>query len=267
MSIAAKLRNTGLVLAMSGLCLGGAALAGGSAADMPAPADDALSASGAIAQDVPMVLPDPVVLELYTSQGCVACPPADEIFSVIAEQPGVLALALHVDYWDYLGWKDAFSRPEFTDRQRRYAKAANSRMVYTPEVIVAGTDRIQGTEAAAIAEAIAIHSTMSPKIELDALRDDQGWVEIGARALVPLEGPVRVHLVHYLPEQHVRIERGENEGREMVYRNIVTSWTTIGEWTGKEALAMRIHSDPRQKVAVIMQKPGPGAVMAAARVD
>ena len=84
----------------------------------------------------------PVVLELFTSQGCSSCPPADALLAELAERPDIIALALHVDYWDYLGWKDSFGSPKYTARQRAYAKAARSRSVYTPEMVVQGEDRV-----------------------------------------------------------------------------------------------------------------------------
>ena len=100
----------------------------------------------------------PVVLELYTSQGCSSCPPADALFAHLAQRDDVIALALHVDYWDYLGWKDAFARPRHTARQKAYAKAARSRTIFTPEMIVQGEDRVKGHDAAAISVLIAAAS-------------------------------------------------------------------------------------------------------------
>ena len=87
-----------------------------------------------------------VVVELYTSQGCSSCPPADAYLEELAQEPGVIALALHVDYWDYLGWKDEFANPDFTDRQKTYATANGSNTIYTPQMVVAGTDMVEGSD-------------------------------------------------------------------------------------------------------------------------
>src|SRR5918996_4983900 len=89
---------------------------------------------------------NPVVVELFTSQGCSSCPPADALLAELAGKDGVIALALHVDYWDYLGWADSFASPAFTARQRAYAKKAHSRTIYTPQMIVQGEDRLVGSD-------------------------------------------------------------------------------------------------------------------------
>ena len=88
---------------------------------------------------------DGVVVEFYTSQGCSSCPPADDFFAELAHQPGVIALALHVDYWDYIGWQDSFASPRFTDRQRAYARAGGSTTIYTPQMIVNGSAQVIGS--------------------------------------------------------------------------------------------------------------------------
>ena len=95
----------------------------------------------------------PVVVELFTSQGCSSCPPADELLREMSKRPDVIALAFHVDYWDYIGWKDEFAHPGFTKRQKAYAKAAGERMVYTPQMIVHGVVRVVGHEPEALAAA------------------------------------------------------------------------------------------------------------------
>ena len=110
----------------------------------------ALLAATSLAPVLAHAQASPVVLELYTSQGCSSCPPADALFADLARRDDVIALALHVDYWDYLGWRDAFARPRHTARQKAYAKAARSRTIFTPEMIVQGEDRLKGHAAAAI---------------------------------------------------------------------------------------------------------------------
>ena len=99
----------------------------------------------------------PVVVELFTSQGCSSCPPADALLRKLAEEEDVIALALHVDYWDYLGWKDSFATPKFTARQRAYAKKARSRSIYTPQMVVQGEDRVVGNDAEMVLARISEH--------------------------------------------------------------------------------------------------------------
>ena len=94
----------------------------------------------------------PVVVELFTSQGCAACPPADALLGELARHEDVIALALHVDYWDYIGWEDVFARPEFTQRQHAYGHAAGSTVVYTPQMIVGGQERVVGVRPMAVAD-------------------------------------------------------------------------------------------------------------------
>jgi hypothetical protein len=209
---------------------------------------------------------NPVVVELYTSQGCSACPPADEFLAELAGRDDVLALALHVDYWDYLGWQDAFAQPAFTQRQKRYAKAAGAKMIYTPQIIVGGTDRVKGLRPDEIVERIAAHAAQAPRVGLRVVRDG-GTVVIELLAEPPLDRGAVVQMIRFDPEQTVMIERGENAGRSVVYRNIVTDWTAVADWPGQAPLRLELAAEGGAPVAVIVQEPGPGAVLAAARID
>lgn len=210
--------------------------------------------------------PGPVVLELYTSQGCVACPPADEVFAGFADAPGVIALALHVDYWDYLGWKDSFGAPAFTQRQKRYAKAAGARMIYTPQAIVAGIDRLEGQRPEAIADSIAARAALPPRVALTIRREGDRLV-IEALADPPLDRLAVVQVVRYHPEETVTIERGENAGHTVSYRNIVTDWSPVAEWGGKAPLRLEAAVQGADPLVVIVQETGPGPILAAARLE
>lgn len=207
-----------------------------------------------------------VVVELYTSQGCVACPPADEFVAMLASDPRILPLALHIDYWDYIGWADKFAQPKFTDRQRAYAKAVRSRMVYTPQFIIAGRDRIEGLEPEEIATRLRENLVAGAPVRLTVTREGDKLV-IRAEADPPLTEPVRVQLVRYKPEETVMIERGENAGKTITYRNIVTSWEPLGDWGGQAPLEVTAPYLGDEPGAVILQAAGPAAILAAARVD
>jgi hypothetical protein len=207
----------------------------------------------------------PVVLELYTSQGCSSCPPADALLSALAEQDGVIALALHVDYWDYLGWKDSFGKPQHTARQRNYAKAAHSRTVYTPEMVVQGQERMKGHDAAAIAGQIALHRQKRAAAELTLGRDG-GALTIELAPVGPEAGASDVHVVRFIPSEAVEIEGGENAGKQVTYTNIVTSWDTIAEWDGKAAVELRYEDVGDGPVAVIVQRTEMGPVVTAAKL-
>lgn len=209
----------------------------------------------------------PVLVELYTSQGCSSCPPADEIMARLAGDPRVVALALHVDYWDYLGWEDRFARPEFTKRQKAYAKAGGSRMIYTPQMVIGGTEAVIGNKADQIEAAIAGQSA-APRpydIRLTLTREGDHFV-IRAEAVPPSDRQFRVQLVRYAPGKQVAIERGENAGRVVAYHNIVTSWQPIGDWRATEAFSFALPADGTDPAVAIVQEAGPGAVMAVAHL-
>jgi hypothetical protein len=218
-----------------------------------------LAAAPAMAEDV-------VVIELYTSQGCSSCPPADDFVAMLAADPRLLPLALHVDYWDYIGWADRFAAPQFTDRQRDYARAIGSRTIYTPQLIIGGQDRVEGFAPEETAAHLERHLALSRDVELSTERKGDTLV-IKAWSDAPLDAPVWVQLVRYLPEETVTIERGENAGKTITYRNIVTSWEALGAWSGQEPMEIEVPYTGGQPGAVIVQSEGPSAILAAARVD
>lgn len=207
----------------------------------------------------------PVVVELYTSQGCSSCPPADALLAELAEEPGVIPLALHVDYWDYIGWSDDFANPGFTKRQKSYARAAGERMIYTPQMIVGGVERVVGHEPEAVAAAIARVAHSPSPVRLNVVRVGK-QVLIRAEANPPLDAPAMVQLVGYRPGATVEIEHGENQGLSVEYRNIVTSWERLGDWSGLAPLEIAATAGEGPGV-VIVQRQGPAEILAAARVD
>ncbi len=207
-----------------------------------------------------------VVVELYTSQGCSSCPPADEFVAMLAANPQILPLALHVDYWDYIGWEDKFADPKFTDRQKAYAKAVGSRTIYTPQLIIGGADRIEGFAPDETAERLRAHLEAGTPVRLTVTREGDRLV-IRAEADPPLDGPIRVQLVRYKSEETVTIERGENAGKTISYSNIVTSWERLEDWSGQEPLELTAPFPGDQPGAVILQEQGPAAILAAVRVD
>lgn len=207
-----------------------------------------------------------VVVELFTSQGCSSCPPADVLLGKLAKRDGVIALSLHVDYWDYLGWKDAFASPAFSDRQRRYASAAGSSMIYTPQMIIDGRDQVVGTKGMEVADLIASHKAAPKQVNMTATR---AGAAITVRAEPKAGGPARmiVQLVEYVPSQTVSIKRGENAGRDVTYHNVVTAWTKLADWDGKTALSFEAKAVTDQSAAIIIQEGLGGAIVAAAKVN
>ena len=207
-----------------------------------------------------------VVVELYTSQGCSSCPPADAYLAELADEDDVIPLALHVDYWDYIGWTDKFGDPKFTERQKAYARAAGSRMIYTPQLIVGGLDSVEGSRPAEVGALIRKHQKLAATVDLAVTRAG-GTLTIRARARQPFDNAVRVQLVRYKPSETVAIKSGENAGLTMEFRNIVTSWQALGEWTGDAPLELEADAPGSESAVVILQSQGPSLILAAARID
>jgi len=203
----------------------------------------------------------PVVIELYTSQGCSACPPADEMMHDLAARDDVIALALHVDYWDYIGWKDIFARPEHAERQRGFARRMGERMIYTPQMVVDGQAHVVGNKAMKVIDLVRRHAERPDPVVVALERQ-------GGRLLVTAEGrvarPAEVHLVRFEPEQTVEITRGENRGKTVRYVNIVRDWVVLRDWDGAAPLRLTIDRAGSGPVAVLVQEADHGPILGAA---
>lgn len=223
-----------------------------------------LAAAATLAPTVlPAEEPMPVVVELYTSQGCSSCPPADAMMQDLARMDGVIALSLHVDYWDYIGWPDSFASPQFSARQEAYAKAAGERMVYTPQIIVNGQDRVVGSDPMAVMSRLHAHAGATTPVSLRVAQEG-GTLRIEADSAAPIQ-PLAVHVVRFRPAEQVTIDGGENAGLTMTYSNIVTGWQHVGDWDGTEPLSIRVPAPGDDPAVVLLQEPGPGRIRAAAR--
>lgn len=221
-------------------------------------------ASAQVAAPMALAETAPVVVELYTSQGCSSCPPADAMLRELAKRDGVIALALHVDYWDYIGWADSFAQPAFTIRQKAYARAAGARMVYTPQMIIGGRDHVIGTKPMDVMDHIERHRGVDLPVAVELVVSGD-MVRIEAQSQSGAATPCVVQVVRYEPSQTVEIHRGENAGRTLDYVNIVTSWDVIGEWDGAEPFVAEV---PRGAgpVVVMVQGVGHGPVLGAAEL-
>jgi hypothetical protein len=206
-----------------------------------------------------------VLVELYTSQGCSSCPPADAMLADLAALDGVIPLALHVDYWDYIGWPDDFAQAAFTARQERYAMANGERTVFTPQFRIGGTDSVVGADAAAVMAALRAHAQLPPTVDLQA-RDVGGMLEISAIRLSGSE-PLMLQLASYVPQAAREILGGENNGRTITYTHVVTDWVLAARWEGADALAVQVPRPGDGPVVIILQQDGPGLVRAALRLD
>ncbi len=214
-----------------------------------------LQAAQAMAQD------GPVVVELYTSQGCSSCPPADEMLAELATRDDIIALALHVDYWDYIGWKDSFGRPENTARQHAYARAANAETVYTPQMIIGGVDHVIGSRPMQVMDAVQAQSLRGYVFEVSLTRIGN---DVVVKSAPGRGGDYVVQIVRYTPQETVAIGRGENAGRSITYANIVRSWDVVARWDGRSALALQTPAAGGEPVVAIIQQATHGPIVGAA---
>jgi hypothetical protein len=197
-----------------------------------------------------------VVLELFTSQGCSSCPPADRLLGELARDPSVIALAWHVDYWNGLGWRDRFSRPEWTERQKSYAQKLQDE-VYTPALVVNGTAMVVGSNRAAVRLAIA--STKPPSATATLRRAASG---LEAEISQTLDA-VTALLVTYDPEQATQVDAGENGGRRLVDYRVVRDARVVDAVGPKMTLppvaenqgAVLLIQDPRWRVIAAAELP------------
>ena len=174
----------------------------------------------------------PVILELFTSQGCNSCPPADALMTEWQKQPGVLPLSLHVDYWDYLGWKDTFGKKGHSKRQHDYARQMGWRQIYTPQIVIDGRYQAVGSDAGAVQAALS-KARKQERISLQAQHSNGQWqVRVPAAADQP---EAELVLCRYDRRHDVAIERGENTGRTVTYLNVARAWNRFGRWNGQAA--------------------------------
>ena len=204
----------------------------------------------------------PAVVELFTSEGCSSCPPAEAYVGELSQRPDVLALSFHVDYWDDLGWRDRFDIPEATPRQKGYAKALNLSSVYTPQIVIDGQRDFVGSDRQKIDKALSVARSGIP-VKIDVI---DGVLRIKLVA-TPGISSSEVLLVPYLRTAVSAIGRGENSGRTITEYNIVRAVHHLGSFTGEETqYAANVSSLPKDTtdVAVLVQVLRQGTVIAAA---
>lgn len=210
------------------------------------------------------------VVELFTSQGCAQCPPADAMLTSLAERGDVVALAYHVNYWDYIGWEDTFGDQSFADRQRAYAKSWGSSRIYTPQMVVNGAKGVVGSRRDEVQEAVDGASLPLP---VDVERDgDMLKVDVPAHSSL---GNATVWLVTYLDRAEVAIENGDNAGKSMVYTRVVTDRQVLGMWEAHTGAEFKLPlpevlGDHNGGFAVVVQqerKGLPGLILGAAAYD
>jgi hypothetical protein len=208
----------------------------------------------------------PVVVELFTSQGCSSCPPADALLGELSSRKDVLALAFHVDYWDYIGWRDSFAFPQATDRQYSYGHALGLNMVYTPQMVIDGARDAVGSDEAAVSKAIEAAASR-PKLKLAVWRAVNGGYKVTIPGDPAQKGTATVWIALFDRAHKTPVGRGENAGQTLTEFNVVRELRKIGEWNGVEteiALNLTPESDEYDACAVLVQLGGNGQIRGAA---
>lgn len=203
----------------------------------------------------------PVVVELYTAQGCGSCAAANAYVAKLADRDGVLPLTFSVDYWDYLGWADTFAKPEFVERQKAYVARLSVREPYTPQVVVDGAAQTTAAKPDRV-DKLLKDAQHSPRSEPD-IRFVGARVYVGSAR--PPKGGGEVWLVRYDPRtQEVTVKAGDNKGQTIVEKNVVREVDRLGAWRGRPvAFHLPPASDDGLKTAVIVQGVKGGRVVAA----
>jgi hypothetical protein len=203
--------------------------------------------------------PRPVVVELFTSQGCSSCPPADALLTELARRPDVLPLAFHVTYWNNLGWKDPYSFDAATARQRAYQRQLDADNIYTPQMIVDGRTDVVGSDRRAVERAIsAARASMTVPLSLTA--DASGvHIDVGAG-----HGTAALLLIGYDSSHQTAVGRGENAGRKLTESNIVRSLAVLAPWNGS-AQHLQSHAPEGEHVVAILQDQD-GRILATAQL-
>lgn len=174
------------------------------------------------------------VIELFTSQGCSSCPPADNVLGELSRDPTLVTMSLPVDYWDYLGWKDTLALRGHSNRERAYADTRGDREVYTPQVVVNGIVHVLGSDKAAIEQAIAQTRRTAAPLKLPVtMTVADGKVTVNVPAAEGEHGSGEVWLCPITSKAQVSVARGENRGHTLTYFNVVRRWVKLGDWSGK----------------------------------
>lgn len=216
------------------------------------------------------------VVELFTSQGCSSCPAADKVMAEFATDDDILSLSWHVDYWNYLGWKDTFSKSQFTDRQRLYAKTMHERQIYTPQVVVNGRDHTVGSRKRKIEGLIETYNQSGRALNVPIsvnITGEQMQIRIDEKSAT--QNHPTLYMVYFNKTQTVKIKRGENRGKTITYHNIVRETQMLGMLKdgaiSVDLPLMEVKRAGYDSCAILLQEMTtsgtPGAIIGAAVVD
>ena len=208
------------------------------------------------------------VVELFTAQGCAACPPADALLNELAARDDVLALSVHIDYWDYMGWPDPFASDDNTRRQRAYAEHFGLGYMYTPQMVIGGGVHVDGTDRDAVIRHLST-DLADQSVPVSIVAEQTTMVVSVGAADAPM-GAAVVWLVTFDRERLTRVEYGDNSGRELRNVNVVRRFRQIGLWTGAP-LTIPVAMPPRgnrpDACAVLIQAKDSGRIIGATRLQ
>lgn len=179
--------------------------------------------------------PAPVLVELFTSQGCSSCPPADQALADLGQEADIVALSFHVDYWDYIGWKDPFARPDFTKRQKWYADRMNLRMVYTPQMVIHGQREVVGSRQQQVQASLnaARQEAGASPVRLSLARESGSYrIEIAEQDPPGQSGAATLYVAWYDEREKTRVTEGENRGKTLLNTHIVREIRPVAHWEG-----------------------------------
>jgi hypothetical protein len=208
------------------------------------------------------------VVELFTSQGCSSCPPADKVIGELAKDPSIIAMSMPIDYWDYLGWKDTLADSRFSARQKAYSRMRGDREVYTPQAVINGSVHVVGSDLTSIENAIGATSkegVMSVPVTMTQ-SGKQLIVSVAAASKAPVAQHGEVWICSISKAIPISIGRGENRGKELTYYNVVRNLVKVGDWNGNPGswtvpLESVEHDGVDAAVAIVQDggrdKPGP----------
>jgi len=208
----------------------------------------------------------PVLVELFTAQGCVNCPEANRFLGELSKDPGLITLSLAVDYWDYLGWADTYAMSDFSKRQKEYGEAVHSRRPFTPQIIIDGKASVRATrpeKVRRIIRDIAKEQAAGPKMSM--VRDGK-QIRLDIAAGDAPKGGAVIFIADYIPgTETVNVKSGENRGKTLEQVNMVTRLRKIGHWNG-EAMSLELPLMQTGSCVAILQEPGPSKVLAVTRL-
>ncbi len=227
-----------------------------------------LTIGSAVAQSV-SATPIRAVVELYTSQGCNSCPPADALLGKLSKRPDIMALSLPITYWDYLGWKDTLAKEDFTNRQTNYAYALRQGQLYTPQMVINGRAHALGSDKKAVNAVIeAVRWANKDLIPISVtLKGNRLVIEVGKGAAHQLGKEPTIWMAIVRPSVDVKITYGENRNNTITYYNVVRKLQSIGMWSGKSisrTIPARSTLRKGEKCAVFIQQDKAGPIIAAA---